>query len=150
MRISQSEGGRGGRRERNEGKKRVVLKVGAKRSKSNYVELIILNKFKSKQIARVIIKFILALDGVFLEQPPLFGSCELLHGHLVEVGEQFVFLCFYPAVVAHQDASLVVSEHLVLFDLRKARTRANDARPLVFVDLVVADVGTTVEHDDAV
>ena len=44
----------------------------------------------------------------------------------------------------------MVTEYLVYFNFGKARSRTNDARPLVFVNLIIADVDATVVHYNAV
>lgn len=80
----------------------------------------------------------------------LLGGGHEVHGHLVVVREQFVLLHVHAAVVAHCYARLVVSEDLVLFYLWEGGARADDARPLVLMDLVVAHVRARVEHYDTV
>lgn len=104
----------------------------------------------SKQIASVIIKFILSLYGIFLEQSALLHWQTHRHRHLEEVGEQLIFLRLYSTIVPHHNARLFVAVDLVLLYLGEARACTQDTTSLVLMDLIVANVDAAVEHDDAV
>ena len=80
----------------------------------------------------------------------LLGGGHEVHGHLVVVREQLVLLHVHAAVVAHCYARLVVAEDLVLFYLGEGGARADDARPLVLMNLVVTHVRARVKHYDTV
>ena len=67
-------------------------------------------------------KFIFTYNRVPLVQATLFGGSFAVHRYLVEVGEEFVLLHVYSRVVTNGDASLVVSEYLILLYLGERTT----------------------------
>ena len=91
-----------------------------------------------------------ALDLVLAQDLLLLFLRAALHRQLVEIGEELVLVALYSTVVAYCDACLVVAEDAVVLDLREAGAGADDATPLVLVDLVVGDMVAAVVEDDAV
>jgi hypothetical protein len=95
-------------------------------------------------------KFIFSYNRVPFVQATLFGGSFAVHRYLVEVGEEFVLLHVYSRVVTHGDASLVVSKYLILLYLGERTTWAQDAWPLVLMDLIIAYLHAAIEHHNTI
>lgn len=64
--------------------------------------------------------FITFFDLVLAHDPLPFSLGAILHGDVVEIGEQFIIIALDPAIVSNCDTSLVVSKNTVILDLREA------------------------------
>lgn len=64
--------------------------------------------------------FITFFDLVLAHYSLLFSLIAILHGDVVEIGEQFIIIALDPAIVSNCDTSLVVSKNTVILDLREA------------------------------
>ena len=53
-------------------------------------------------------------------------------------------------VVANRHSCLVISENLVLLDLRETRSTHYDTTPLILMDLIIGDMVGAIKNDDSI
>ena len=108
--------------------------------------MFILFQVVSEQIARVIIKFVLTLNCIFLQKSSLFGWCQRPHWEIIKVRKEFIFFSIHPAIISYHYASLIVAKDLILLYLGKAWTCTYYSGSLVLMYLIIADMYTAVKH----
>jgi hypothetical protein len=84
-----------------------------------------------------IMKFINPFYLIFGHKCLLLFCRGVLHRQLVEIGKQLVFFELHLRVVSDRHSRLVVSEDLVLFNLRETTSAHYDAATLVLMDLII-------------
>lgn len=99
----------------------------------------------SENTAGGIMPLITFFDLVLAHDPLPFSLGAILHGDVVEIGEQFIIIALDPAIVSNCDTGLIVTKNTIILDLREAWTRTNYATSLVFMDLIVRYVHTAIE-----
>ena len=87
---------------------------------------------------------ILAKDNVLI----FFGT--VIHWYLIKIRVELILKNFYFAIVSDRHSSLIISENLIFFNFRKTASGTNYAWSLVFTYLIIWNVVTGVEDDDAV